>query len=623
MLGPPPAPSEAPPPAPPGACGYPRANLWVDTAADAPALWADSMPSLSPLAPVQAPGSFASMPPAYPPGQSPLMPGQSMPHGMGLQYASQPGTQWVDAPGSPVGTQWVDAPPSPAPVQDVVFQWVDAPYSPSHLRHSQHSYMQPGQASPYMQGLDPSAYGLQAPVAHPPVAEPLRGVAGSPGAPGTPGSYPYQMPQAMDGGIQSHYMQADATRYASPQETNGIAAYGDPCLAGYGQLQMSPMSPMLPYGQRPAQSKQKPGKDARGQPPSPAYEAGRSFEQQRKDRGDRGKKEEDLRGARGQNRQNRPVEPAPTVPATRSDTAIQELSQVGQLPGVGRDGLRSYLVTILESLYTDRIRPMANYIKGRLKERSCPELVVKCFVEVYSEHLDLFSVTKPQGQTPDEATILCRTEPSWFKGWIDIDSSNDPYDEAMWQSLAEFLNGEHTFAGGRYGMARELMDRNLPCLSDKSLGEVCHIVQLAIQHRRLIVYHRKMLKPIQAVLSFSPAKEGTGGGAGAAADGEDIHDMDDLCQVLFQMLNRHPQGLRLCRLKQMIKHEFSRKLSEMSFQCTKLIELFGQTPLAETFVLDTESDGKSIYIRLGKRESFSDHMKQIYTRAMSVEQEAQ
>ena len=28
-------------------------------------------------------------------------------------------------------------------------------------------------------------------------------------------------------------------------------------------------------------------------------------------------------------------------------------------------------------------------------------------------------------------------------------------------------------------------------------------------------------------------------------------------------------------------------------QCTKLIELFNQEPLNETFVLDTENDGKS------------------------------
>jgi hypothetical protein len=69
----------------------------------------------------------------------------------------------------------------------------------------------------------------------------------------------------------------------------------------------------------------------------------------------------------------------------------------------------------------------------------------------------------------------------------------------------------------------------------------------------------------------------------------------------------------------MIKHEFSRKLSEMSFQCTKLIELFGNDPLSATFVLDTENDGKSIYVRLGDPGTFTDHMKQIYRRAASLE----
>merc|ERR1712151_759241 len=95
--------------------------------------------------------------------------------------------------------------------------------------------------------------------------------------------------------------------------------------------------------------------------------------------------------------------------------------------------------------------------------------------------------------------------------------------------------------------------------------------------------------------------------------------MDDLCQVLFRMLAHHPQGLRLCRLKQMIKHEFSRKLSEMTFQCTKLIELFNRPPLVETFVLDTENDGKSIYVRLGDPEHFSDRVKRIYAQANATE----
>jgi len=72
-------------------------------------------------------------------------------------------------------------------------------------------------------------------------------------------------------------------------------------------------------------------------------------------------------------------------------------------------------------------------------------------------------------------------------------------------------------------------------------------------------------------------------------------------------------------MKQMIKHEFSRKLSEMAFQCTKLIELFSQEPLSATFVLDTENDGKSIYVRLGNPDTFSDHIKGVYAMANAAE----
>jgi len=273
------------------------------------------------------------------------------------------------------------------------------------------------------------------------------------------------------------------------------------------------------------------------------------------------------------------------------------------------------LISTLESLYQDRIKPMANYIKGRLKERSVPDVIVKTFEDLFSQHPDLFEVQNPhQGE---ETTIFFHKPPAWFKGWVDIDSSDDPYDEIMWTELAKFLDGEHTFAGGRYGMARELMQRNLKFLEDYSLGEVCHIVQLAIQHRRLIVYHRKMLKPIQTVLcQLSP---GEGGAVDIAAEGEEIKDMDDLTLVLFRMLMHHPTGIRLCRMKQMIKHEFSRKLSEMAFQCTKLIELFNQEPLSETFILDTENDGKSIYVRLGNPETFSDRVKRVYAMANAAE----
>lgn len=91
--------------------------------------------------------------------------------------------------------------------------------------------------------------------------------------------------------------------------------------------------------------------------------------------------------------------------------------------------------------------------------------------------------------------------------------------------------------------------------------------------------------------------------------------MDDLCLILLRMLIHHPQGLPLCRLKQMIKHKFNRKLSEMAFQCTKLIELFNTPPLNSTFVMDTQNDGKSIYVRMGDPERFSENIRRLYQMA--------
>merc|ERR1711862_405253 len=94
---------------------------------------------------------------------------------------------------------------------------------------------------------------------------------------------------------------------------------------------------------------------------------------------------------------------------------------------------------------------------------------------------------------------------------------------------------------------------------------------------------------------------------GAVSDKNEIRDMDDLSEVLFRMLNKNPGGIRLCRLKQMIRQDFDRELTEMTtFHCTKLRELFNKEPLSTGFVLDAENEGKSIVVRLGNPDTFPD-----------------
>lgn len=261
------------------------------------------------------------------------------------------------------------------------------------------------------------------------------------------------------------------------------------------------------------------------------------------------------------------------------------------------------MTSTLESLYRDRIKPMANYVKGRLKEKSSPEGLIRGYSDVYGQHPDLFRIEKVMGPDSEESTIFFVVDPVWFKGWIDIDASDDPYDEVMWKDFKKYLEEGHTFAGGRYGMARDLAAKNLPFLSQHTLGEVCHIVQLAIQQRKIIAYHKKMLKPMAPMTQAAMGGDGKG-------DGEEITDMNHLIRVIFKTLRKHPSGIRLDRMKQMIREECQCRLNEMVFQCTKLIEVFKLEPLQSSFEL--ENDGKVFFLKPKDQSCFPEEVRRIY-----------
>mmetsp|Transcript_150993 Transcript_150993/g.485237 ORF Transcript_150993/g.485237 Transcript_150993/m.485237 type:complete len:494 (+) Transcript_150993:185-1666(+) len=77
--------------------------------------------------------------------------------------------------------------------------------------------------------------------------------------------------------------------------------------------------------------------------------------------------------------------------------------------------------------------------------------------------------------------------------FIDACSSTDPYPELLWTEITAFFGsggaGESiVLPGGRYTAARALVAANLPFLAGRTLGEVCHIVQLAVSERQILGY---------------------------------------------------------------------------------------------------------------------------------------
>merc|ERR1711920_611664 len=102
--------------------------------------------------------------------------------------------------------------------------------------------------------------------------------------------------------------------------------------------------------------------------------------------------------------------------------------------------------------------------------------------------------------------------------FVDACSPADTYPEELWSALSSYLDGmsfdEMSIPGGRYVCARVLMGRQLPFLRGQSLGQICHMVQIAISQRRLLGYREGCLVPYrhseawvteQCALAQSPA----------------------------------------------------------------------------------------------------------------------
>lgn len=83
--------------------------------------------------------------------------------------------------------------------------------------------------------------------------------------------------------------------------------------------------------------------------------------------------------------------------------------------------------------------------------------------------------------------------------FVEVSSAQDIYPAELWEAFREYLNNlddkESVLPGGRYACANAMIARNLPWLRHRSLGEVCHIVQLAISQKRLLGYNDGHMVP--------------------------------------------------------------------------------------------------------------------------------
>merc|ERR1712060_187561 len=109
------------------------------------------------------------------------------------------------------------------------------------------------------------------------------------------------------------------------------------------------------------------------------------------------------------------------------------------------------------------------------------------------------------------------------------------------------------------------------------------------------------------------------GGGTPLEDIKDVSDLRQLCLVLCRMcIRRRSSDLRLEQARHQMQDEHALNINEMTFQCTKLSELFKLEPLRSAFVLGTGQE--MVKLTLGDPSSFHGDVREIHTEAVSAEQ---
>ncbi|CAK0826048.1 unnamed protein product [Prorocentrum cordatum] len=166
----------------------------------------------------------------------------------------------------------------------------------------------------------------------------------------------------------------------------------------------------------------------------------------------------------------------------------------------------------------------------------------------------------------------------------------------MWDAFATYLLGTGgaaplTLPSAPYAAAQELQRRQLPFFQGLTLGEMEHVVRLAIGKRRLLCHLGDSLRAGRALKpgSLKSAEVSKKDATKSKVDGStrgDIRDLEDLTVVLLYVMQRFPEGAPLSLLKQHIQTHAHRTLSEADFKCSKLADIFKMAPLRNIFPLE-------------------------------------
>lgn len=266
----------------------------------------------------------------------------------------------------------------------------------------------------------------------------------------------------------------------------------------------------------------------------------------------------------------------------------------------------------VRSLYADELKPFGRVILKRIRENAAavaarsagmpveeadPEAMPRVDprrLRRMCEGSRLFQVFREEGR---EYSVLIVGEPSFF---VDVCSALDPYTPEFWCAAASYLDSlegeEMHLPGGRYACAQVITTRGLPFLEGRSLGEVCHFVQMAISQKRLLGYLEGQLVPYR--FSEEWVKEQCA--FNQQPTGESLYPLaswEDARQGVWQLLNRGPEPggmVTLSNVKRLFRSRFMMELSETALGYPRLHNLLMDPRMSDICLVLTQGAGQVV-----------------------------
>jgi hypothetical protein len=264
--------------------------------------------------------------------------------------------------------------------------------------------------------------------------------------------------------------------------------------------------------------------------------------------------------------------------AAASDSAVTAYPDVADTSDV---------TAAIESLYDDELRPYGRIIRKRFAELAARrgswpvDVDTRCLLTA-CERCPWLTVQAEEG---GDWSALLQYRATAF---VDVYSPVDLYPARLWAAASDYFQSldeaNMVLPGGRYSCAQALQERCLPFLEGRSLGQICHIVQLGISQKKLLGYlngavvpycrSQSMVKERCAERQRPCSSGGVRGGSSNLADWEAVRSC---LQEILGSLSLSPasdSSIPLSNVKRLFRSRFHTELSETALGHAKLSELF-------------------------------------------------